>query len=180
MIKPKQINIFDYNDFRKYLADYQEARQTSEKSFSKSECSRLLGLPNTRSFFNDVIAGKKVSLLFIERFVKVLKLSKDEAQFFRVLVLFNQADQADQRELYFDQLVSLNRTPKRILDKAIFSYYKTGITVQYAHCLIFTIFRMIFQGLQKKFFLQLRRNRRNRRFLFCKTSNSWKECTGVF
>jgi uncharacterized protein (TIGR02147 family) len=151
-MKPKKINIFEYNDFRRYLADYQRARQAIEKGFSKSECSRLLGLPNTRSYFNDVISGKKVSLLFIERFVKVLDLSRDEAQFFRVLINFNQADQADQRELLFDQLVSMNRTPKKILDNAVFSYYKNWYNSSIRALLNIFDFSDDFSGLAKKVF----------------------------
>jgi uncharacterized protein (TIGR02147 family) len=117
-------NIYEYNDFRKYLADFQAYHYPRDKSYSKSSLSKLLGLPNTRSFFGDVIKGKKVSPLFIDRFIQVLKLVKDQAQFFRVLVLFNQAENYDERELYFNQLISLNRTPKRVLEKNIYIYYK--------------------------------------------------------
>jgi uncharacterized protein (TIGR02147 family) len=151
-MKPKQINIFDYNDFRKYLADYQEARQADEKGFTKSEFSRLLGLPNTRSYFNDVLSGKNVSVSFIERFVKVLGISREEAQFFRVLVMFNQAEGADQRELYFDQLISLNRTPKKILDKSVFSYYKNWYNSSIRALLNIYDFSNDYSGLAKKVF----------------------------
>jgi uncharacterized protein (TIGR02147 family) len=120
----KKTNIYDYNNFRKYLADYQVMRQESEPGFTKSSISKLLGLPNTRSYFTDVLKGEKVSSLFAERFVHVLNLTKEEAQFFRVLVMLNQAETPEERELYFDQLISLNRTPKRIMEKCYYSYYK--------------------------------------------------------
>ena len=117
-------SIFDYNDFRKYLSDYQESNQHFDKTFNKSNISKLLGLPNTRSYFTDVLRGRRVSPSFIERFISVFGLNKDESRFFRALVKFNQAETPDERELYFDQLISLNKTPKRILDKRIFEYYK--------------------------------------------------------
>jgi uncharacterized protein (TIGR02147 family) len=151
-MKPKQVNIFDYNDFRKFLADYQEARQASEKGFSKSECSRLLGLPNTRSYFSDVLSGKKVTSAFTERFIKLLDLSKEEAQFFRVLVMFNQAQTPDERELYFDQLVSLNRTPKRVLDKKVFTYYNNWYNSVIRALLHMHDFSDDYSGLAKKVF----------------------------
>jgi uncharacterized protein (TIGR02147 family) len=151
-MKTIQVTIFDYNNFRKFLADYQDARQAVEKGFSKSECSRLLGLPNTRSYFNDVLSGKKVSSAFIERFIKVLSLSKEEAQFFRVLVLFNQAESADERELYFDQLISLNRTPKRILGANIFAYYKYWYNSVIRALLSIYDFKNDFESLSKKVF----------------------------
>ena len=123
-MKTKLPVVYEYNNFRKYLSDFQSARQAYDPSFSKSSLSRILGLPNTRSFFTDVLKGKKVSGVFIERFVRVLELTKDEARFFRVLVMFNQAESVEERELYFDQLISLNRTPKRVMEKNTYSYYK--------------------------------------------------------
>ena len=123
-MKTKLPSVYEYNNFRKYLSDYQNARQAHDPGFSKSSLSRILGLPNTRSFFTDVLKGKKVSSAFIERFVRVLELTKDEARFFRVLIMFNQAESAEERELYFDQLISLNKTPKRVMEKNIYSYYK--------------------------------------------------------
>ena len=123
-MKTKKPIIYDYNNFRQYLADCQKARQAVEKRFTKSAVSKLLGLPNTRSYFTDVLKGRKVSNAFIDRFIKIFELTKDEAQYFRVLVLFNQAENPEERELYFDQLISLNRTPKRVLDKSVFIYYK--------------------------------------------------------
>jgi uncharacterized protein (TIGR02147 family) len=116
--------IYHYNNFRQYLADCQQARQAAEKGFTKSALSKLLGLPNTRSYFTDVLKGRKVSGIFIDRFINIFKLDKDEARFFRILVMFNQAENPEERELYFDQLISLNKTPKRVLDKNVFIYYK--------------------------------------------------------
>lgn len=123
-MKEKLPNIYEYNDFRNYLADYQKAKWAVDKSFTKSHFSKLLMLPNTRSYLNDVLKGKKVTSTFTERFVNVIGLGRDEAQFFRVLVKFNQAENLSERELYFEQLISLNRTPKKVLDKKTYSYYK--------------------------------------------------------
>lgn len=115
---------FAYNDFRVFLQEWWTARHEREPSFSKSEASRRLGLPNTRSYFTDVLAGKKVTDLFVERFVQMLDLSAEEARFFRALVLFNQAETPEDREVAFDRLVSLNRTPYRKVDPKAYQYYR--------------------------------------------------------
>ncbi len=117
-------SIYVYNDFRRYLSDYQKSKPRLDKTFNKSTVSRLLGLPNTRSFFTDVLRGRHVSSSFIERFISIFGMNKDESRYFRVLVKFDQAKTSDERELYFDQLISLNRAPKRVLDKRVFDYYK--------------------------------------------------------
>lgn len=115
---------FAYNDFRRYLADWQAAQQERDPDFSKSEVSRRLGLPRTRSFFTDILGGKRLSGTFLERFITVLGLDRDETRYFRVLVRFNQAETPEDRELSFDQLVALNRTPRHSLDMRQYLYYR--------------------------------------------------------
>lgn len=118
------LSIFGYQDFRRFLLDWWQARQALEPDLSKSEMSRRLGLPNTRSYFTDVLAGKKVTELFVDRFLVALELTAEEGRFFRALVQFNQAETPEDREVAFDRLVSLNRTPHRRLDPREYSYYR--------------------------------------------------------
>lgn len=117
------LNIFEYADYRLFLADYQKKRAETEKSFTKAEICRRLGLPNTRSFFHDVLTRRDLSKTNVERFVAALEMEEDEAQFFRVLVQFNQALMEKEREMYFDQLISLNRTPQKFVDPSAYAYY---------------------------------------------------------
>lgn len=116
--------IFAYTDYRKYLVDWMDGKQAIERKFNRSEMHRRLGLPNTRSYLSDVLSGKDVSATFVERFVTALELSGEEARFFRVLVRFNQSTSPEERELAFDQLVSLNRTPRTVLDPRHYRYYR--------------------------------------------------------
>jgi uncharacterized protein (TIGR02147 family) len=116
--------VYEYNDFRRFLADWYTARNQEERSLTKSEMSRRLGLPNTRSYFTDVLGGREVTDLFLERFVAVLGLDPEQARFFRTLVRLNQAKEPDEREQAFDQLVALNRTPVEVLDPRAYRYYR--------------------------------------------------------
>lgn len=116
--------VYGYNNFRTYLADWFVWAKGCDRKLTKSGISRQLGLPNTRSFFNDVLSGKLVTELFLDRFVEVLGLQAEEARFFRTLARFNQAESPEERELAFDQLVALNRTPKRVLDPREYRYYR--------------------------------------------------------
>lgn len=115
---------FSYNDFRKFLEDWQSWRQSQDSMFSRTEFVRRLGLPRTRSFFTDLLRGKSLTSTFLERMLQVMELPKEESQFFRALVKFNQADNAQERELYYEQLVALNRSPRTMLDPESFAYYK--------------------------------------------------------
>jgi uncharacterized protein (TIGR02147 family) len=117
-------SIYEYNDFRKYLSDYQKIMVQTDRSFSASNICRRLGMPNTRSYFADVLKGKLVTDTFVDRYAKLLKLSVEEERFFRTLVNFNQAGTADRKEWYFEQLITLNRTPKRVVDPETYLFYK--------------------------------------------------------
>ena len=117
-------SIYEYNDFRKYLADYQKIMVQTDRSFSASNICRRLGMPNTRSYFADVLKGKQVTDTFVDRFARLLKLSTEEERFFRTLVSFNQAETAELKEWHFEQLISLNRTPKRVVDPQTYLFYK--------------------------------------------------------
>jgi uncharacterized protein (TIGR02147 family) len=127
-------NIFDYADFRKFLSDYQKKRSFEDKSFTKSKFCKLLGMKSTRGFVTDVINGKSVSKTITERFIQTLEFDEEEAIYFRVLVQFNQSMLDRERDLLFDQLISLNRTPKRFVDKKAYAYYS-----KWYHSAIFTV-----------------------------------------
>lgn len=143
-------DVFAYNNYRIYLKDYQEARFRVEPSFSKSEFSRLLRLPNTRSYLTDVFHGKPVTSEFVERFIEVLKLDKNEANYFRVLVKHNQCENPDERTLYFEQLIALNRTPRKFLNPDVFTYYKYWYNSVIRALLGFYNFKDDFSALSKK------------------------------
>lgn len=117
-------SIYEYNDFRRFLADWMTSRREADPRFNNAEVHRRIGLPNTRSFFPDVVGGKNLTTNFVERFVVLLELDRDEARYFRALVRFAQAETADERELAFDQLVATNRTPRTVLETRQMEFYK--------------------------------------------------------
>lgn len=119
----EKIDIFNYTDFRRYLNDYQKVRQKSDPSFSRSHICRLLGIPQTRSYFNDVVQGKKVTPSYVERFIEVLELDEEEALYFRLIVNLNQAETAAERKLYFEQLLPFYLVPTRVMQKSLHQYY---------------------------------------------------------
>jgi len=116
--------VYSYNDFRKYLGDWQTWKQSLDPDFSKSEVSRRLGLPRTRSYFTDILSGRKVGSSFVDRFVDLLGLGRDEAKYFRTLVRFNQAETPEDREIAFDALVGMSRVHRSELDPNSWTYYK--------------------------------------------------------
>lgn len=124
-MSPLYVNVYEFSDFRLFLAEYQAARQTKDKTFTRSRFCREIGLPNSRSFFNDIVKGSKpLSKVFLERFVKAMGLDPQESQYFRTLAQFNQSTQSQEREALFDQLVTLNQTPKRFVTPEQYEFYR--------------------------------------------------------
>ncbi len=117
-------NLYAYNDFRRYLADWLAAKKAEDPRYTGAEVHRRLGLPNTRSFYPDIVAGRTLTATFVERFIILLELDRDQAQFFRSLVRFNQATTTEERELAFDQVVALNRTPRTVLEGKQMEFFR--------------------------------------------------------
>lgn len=118
-------SVYLYNNFRTYLTDWHAWVQSVRPEWTKSEVSRQLGLPRTRSFFTDILAGRKLSSTFADRLVRLAGFERDEARYFRALVRFNQADTPEDRELAFDQLVGIGRVKRTELDSgASYTYYR--------------------------------------------------------
>jgi len=116
--------VFDYLDFRKYLSQYYHARKTAEPGFSHAYICYRLGQRNAKSYFSNVIKGvKAVTAEFINRFIEFLELSRDEANYFRALVNFNQAVNQKEKEYYFDQIIKQTSVQKRLIGKNEYVFY---------------------------------------------------------
>jgi len=117
--------VYEFHDFRAWLAAwYAYEASVVEPGLSKSEVSRRLGLPKTRSYFNDILRGKAVSPVFVERLVELTELNRTEAKYFRALVRFAQASDPREREEAFDDVVLLNRIPWAKAAGDSWEYYK--------------------------------------------------------
>lgn len=105
-------SVYEFHDFRAWLgAWYAWMSEIQEPGLTKSEVSRRLGLPRTRSYFTDILRGKHVSSVFVERIVDLTELNRSEAKYLRALVRFDQATDRREREEAFEDMVTFNRVP---------------------------------------------------------------------
>lgn len=117
------IDIYQFTHFRKYLDEYQIARVQAEPSFTRTEICSQLGLEKTRSYFADVLRGKKVSPRMVAKFIEVLGLDKKEAKYFETMVKLDQAKNDTLRKAYMDELLALHPNPQHILNTDAYEYY---------------------------------------------------------
>jgi uncharacterized protein (TIGR02147 family) len=117
-------NIFQYIDFRKYLEDYYSREKSANSGFTHTYICHRLGQKKAKSYFNNVVKGRAtVTPTFVDRFIALLELKPDEAKYFRALVNYNQTSSPHEKEFFFDQIVRLNSTPHRGVDRNAYMYY---------------------------------------------------------
>ena len=99
-------NIFAYTDFRKYLGDYYQARKKAEKRFSHRFIREKVGAGST-GWFADVVKGRTgIPGSLMVKLAKLLQLRNAETDYFEAMVLFGQAGSLDERNRYFQKMLS--------------------------------------------------------------------------
>lgn len=117
-------NIFEYINFRDYLADYYKFRKETEPGFTHTYICFRLGQVKSKGYFNNVVKGRtSVTPTFINRFIVLLGLKGNQANYFRALVNYNQTVSPTEKEFYFEQIVRLNNTPFTVVDKNTYQFY---------------------------------------------------------
>jgi uncharacterized protein (TIGR02147 family) len=117
-------SLFEYDDYRKFLADYYQSSKERNKKFSFRFFSRIAGFKSS-NFLQLVMKGKSnISPESAEQLAKAMHLKAEERLFFRTLVLFNQAKTSSERQRYSEELLRF-KTYERIhpLSKAQYRYF---------------------------------------------------------
>lgn len=97
--------IFEYDNYREYLKDAFAIRKGQHRGFSIRNFARLAGF-QSHSFVIFVLQGTKdLSPAGIEKFSKTLKHNKDEAYFFKNLILQNQAKTSAEKARFTQEIL---------------------------------------------------------------------------
>lgn len=101
------INVFDYLDYRHFLAEFYQAKKSRGFSYRSFSRSAGLGAPN---YLKLVTEGKRnLTPVMATRFASACGLQGDAALFFERLVEFNQATSAQERQECYAKLASFKR-----------------------------------------------------------------------
>lgn len=116
--------LFEYKDYRQYLQDRFAADKKQHSYFSYRYFARMAGL-SSPGYLKMVMDGdRNLSPNSIHKFNTAFKHNKKEGAYFEALVLFNQAKNGEERELYLDRLRGL-KPPAQVqgLEKDQFEYF---------------------------------------------------------
>jgi uncharacterized protein (TIGR02147 family) len=106
------LNVFDYTDYRKYLADWYNEKKTSNRAFSYNAFAQKAGFKN-KGFFHTVIYDKRnLSKPSAIKICRAIGLTKTETEYFENLVFFNQAVDLRERNYFYEKMNAV-RSPQK-------------------------------------------------------------------
>jgi uncharacterized protein (TIGR02147 family) len=143
------IDIFQYTDYRQYLSDFYEAEKNRNPHYSHRYIAQKVGF-NSSGFFSKIIQGKtNISNDLALRFADFLKLKKTEAEYFGLLVLFNQAKTHAEKQRWFEKIVVFSKSKVKIFHVSQYEFFKKWYYLAIQQLLAFYKFDGDYQQLGK-------------------------------
>lgn len=121
-----KVNLFEYKDYRSFLKDWYHQAKETRPSFSYRTFAKKAGF-NTSNFMMLVMKGQRnLTEASLTKFVKGLDLNKQEQEFFRNLVFFNQAKTHAEKNVYYQGLLQSKKFRQlKSIEKRAYEYYST-------------------------------------------------------
>lgn len=102
----KKISVFNYTDYRRYLADYYQYMKKHSKIFSYRYFAQRAHIKSS-GFYKELVDGKRsLSRTLMLRFSDALKHNKKEAEYFENMVCFNEAKSIEEKQHYFKKMLA--------------------------------------------------------------------------
>lgn len=121
-----KISVFQYADYRAFLSDWFLEAKKNNPLFSHRAFARMAGF-HSSNFLMLVMQGKRnLTVGSLQQMQAGLQLNKQEQEFFRNLVLFNQAGTHSERNLYYKKLLQSRRYQRlQPIERKKYEYYST-------------------------------------------------------
>lgn len=97
-------DIFDYSDYRSYLADYYQEEKARRPSFSYQHLATRAGFRNKGFLYNIIQGHKNISRSSVYKLSRALKHTRAEAEYFGNLVAFNQATDVTEQTHFYEAM----------------------------------------------------------------------------
>ncbi|MBI4238512.1 MAG: TIGR02147 family protein [Deltaproteobacteria bacterium] len=118
------VNLFSYLDYRAFLRDWYAAMKRTQRAFSFRAFALRAGFTSP-NFLKLVMDGaRNLTEKSLPKFMIGLRLNKQEQEFFRNLVGFNQAADTAERDRYYQRLLSSRKYNElRPIERQQYEYY---------------------------------------------------------
>ena len=105
----KKLNIFGYIDYRQYLKDYYELQKKQTRYFSYRYFSNKAGF-SSHNVLKQVISGERnIAYNSIGKFCSALNFTSRECDYFRLLVLFGQSKNENEKNELFREMTQYKK-----------------------------------------------------------------------
>jgi uncharacterized protein (TIGR02147 family) len=118
------VDLYQYTDYRKYLRDYYEAKRSVQKEFTHRHIAQAIGFKSTGTFAQILQGKTNMSPQTLAQFVHFLGLKKDEADYFELLVLFNQSKGHAEKKRYFEKIIAFPKSNLKQVDSTQYAFYE--------------------------------------------------------
>jgi uncharacterized protein (TIGR02147 family) len=118
------VDLYAYTDYRKYLRDYYEAKRASAREFTHRHIAQAMGFKSTGTFAQILQGKTNIAPQTVAHFVRFLDLKKDEADYFELLVLFNQSKGHSEKKRYFERIISFPKSNLKQVDATQYAFYE--------------------------------------------------------
>ena len=118
-------SLFKYLDYREFIRDYCAFRKEAEPKFSLRAFAATIQPSLGRSgLLSGVLRGQRnIGASMRGKFAKAMEMKGSEAQFFELLVQFNQAEEMEEKNQFFLQLARYRQSRARILKEGHYKFY---------------------------------------------------------
>ncbi len=122
----QKINVFQYTDYRTYLRDWYRAAKESRGSFSFRRFSHQAGFTSPNYFKMVMDGDRNLTEESLNKFVVALGFNKQEQEYFRNLVFFNQARNHEEKDAYYRRFLQLRKFNQlKPIEKHQYEYYSS-------------------------------------------------------
>jgi uncharacterized protein (TIGR02147 family) len=116
-------NVYDYTDYRKFLAAWYAEKKAQSAAFSYRLIARRVGFKSP-GHFTQILQGKtNISVELALRFAEFLKLRKAQTQYFQYMVLFTQAKDPAERSGFFQKMALFRESTARLITENQYQFY---------------------------------------------------------
>lgn len=122
--RESKVSVFEYRDYRAFLRAWYAEAKKSRASYSFRLFAKKAGFQSS-NFMMLVMKGKRnLTEESLKKFVVGLGLNKQEEEFFRNLVFFNQAQTHEDKNFYYQRLLQSKKFSQlKPIEKQQYEYY---------------------------------------------------------
>lgn len=115
-------SLFNYEDYRKFLADWFLWMKETKGGFSHRAFSRWAGFKSPNQLLLVIEGKRNIPLSSINKYLRVLKLKAGEKRYFELLVKFNQCKDMREKTEYFHELSAYWLKKGTVLEEDQYEY----------------------------------------------------------